>query len=128
MRKFEDLRKIENKKYTVKQALAYYIVSFNNSKENDFENLMKKLIEVLIDMPNENKILEQINAELLVEIKNYWTLTLDQVTAYGCIIFHNLSFKNQEFSENDILQEFIYTMRLHSPSNAEDFVNEKLKK
>lgn len=128
MRKIEDLKKIENKRYSVKQALAYYIVSFNNSEEKDFESLMKKLIEVLLDMPNENKVLEQINSELLVEIKNYWTLTLDQLTAYGCIVFHNLAFKNQQFSEKDILQEFIYTMRLHSPSNAEEFVNEKLKK
>ena len=49
MRKIEDLKNIENKKYSVKQALAYYIVSFNKSKEKDFESLMKKLIEILID-------------------------------------------------------------------------------
>ena len=92
MRKIEKLKNIENKKYSVKQALAYYIVSFNEVKEKEFESLMKKLIETLIDIPDANKVLEQINTELLVKIENYWTLTLDQVTAYGCIVFHKLAF------------------------------------
>lgn len=128
MRKIEELKNIENKKYSVKQALAYYIVSFNEVKEKEFENLMKKLIETLIDIPDANKVLEQINTELLVKIENYWTLTLDQVTAYGCIVFHKLAFVKQQFSENEILQEFIYAMRLYSPNNAEDLVDKILKK
>lgn len=128
MRKIEDLKNIENKKYSVKQALAYYIVSFNEVKEKKFESLMKKLIETLIDVPDANKVLEQINTELLVKIENYWTLTLDQVTAYGCIVFHKLAFVKQQFSEYEILQEFIYAMRLYSPNNAEDLVDKILKK
>ena len=128
MRKIEKLKNIENKKYSVKQALAYYIVSFNEVKDKEFESLMKKLIETLIDIPDANKVLEQINTELLVKIENYWTLTLDQVTAYGCIVFHKLAFVKQQFSENEILQEFIYAMRLYSPNNAEDLVDKILKK
>lgn len=128
MRKIEELKNIENKKYSVKQALAYYIVSFNEVKEKEFESLMKKLIETLIDIPDANKVLEQINTELLVKIENYWTLTLDQVTAYGCIVFHKLAFVKQQFSEIEILQEFIYAMRLYSPNNAEDLVDKILKK
>ena len=128
MRKIEELKNIENKKYSVKQALAYYIVSFNEVKEKEFEILMKKLIETLIDIPDANKVLEQINTELLVKIENYWTLTLDQVTAYGCIVFHKLAFVKQQFSEYEILQEFIYAMRLYSPNNAEDLVDKILKK
>ena len=128
MRKIEELKEIENKKYSVKQALAYYIVSFNEVKDKEFESLMKKLIETLIDIPDANKVLEQINTELLVKIENYWTLTLDQVTAYGCIVFHKLAFVKQQFSEIEILQEFIYAMRLYSPNNAEDLVDKILKK
>ena len=128
MRKIEELKEIENKKYSVKQALAYYIVSFNEVKDKEFESLMKKLIETLIDIPDANKVLEQINTELLVKIENYWNLTLDQVTAYGCIVFHKLAFVKQQFSEIEILQEFIYAMRLYSPNNAEDLVDKILKK
>lgn len=128
MKKIEELKNIENKKYSVKQALAYYIVSFNDVKEKEFESLMKKLIETLIDIPDANKVLEQINTELLVKIENYWTLTLDQLTAYGCIVFHKLAFVKQQFSEIEILQEFIYAMRLYSPNNAEDLVDKILKK
>ena len=120
MRKIEELKNIENKKYSVKQALAYYIVSFNEVKDKEFETL--------IDIPDANKVLEQINTELLVKIENYWTLTLDQVTAYGCIVFHKLAFVKQQFSEIEILQEFIYAMRLYSPNNAEDLVDKILKK
>ena len=65
MRKIEELKNIENKKYSVKQALAYYIVSFNEVKDKEFESLMKKLIETLIDIPDANKVLEQINTELI---------------------------------------------------------------
>ena len=103
MRKFENLKNIENKKYSVKQALAYYIVSFNKSKEKDFESLMKKLIEILIDIQDENKVLEQINRDFILEIENYWTLTLDQVVSYAYIMFYNLTFAGQSFTDKDIL-------------------------
>ena len=105
MRKFENLKNIENKKYSVKQALAYYIVSFNKSKEKDFESLMKKLIEILIDIQDENKVLEQINRDFILEIENYWTLTLDQVVSYAYIMFYNLTFAGQSFTDKDILED-----------------------
>lgn len=128
MRKIEDLKKIENKRYSVKQALAYYIVSFKSAKEKDFESIMKKLIETLIDMPDENKVLEQTRVDLIVEIKNYWSLTVDQVVSYAHILFYNLTFAGQKFTKKDILSEFIFVMRLYSPNNAEEFVERQMER
>lgn len=128
MRKIEDLKKIENKRYSVKQALAYYIVSFNNSKKKDFESIMKMLIENLIDMPDENKVLEQTKSDLIVKITKYWSLTVDQVVSYAHILFYNLTFAEQKFTEKDILSEFTFVMRLYSPSNAEEFVERQIER
>ena len=128
MRKFENLKNIENKKYSVKQALAYYIVSFNKSKEKDFESLMIKLIEILIDIQDENKVLEQINRDFILEIENYWTLTLDQVISYAYIMFYNLTFAGQSFIDKDILEEFIFIMKLYSPNSAEEFVERQMER
>lgn len=128
MRKIEDLKKIENKKYSVKQALAYYIVSFNKVKEKEFESIIKNLIETLIDMPDENKVLEQIDTDLLAEVENYWTLTVDQVVSYAYIMFYNLTFAGQSFIDKDILEEFIFIMRLYSPNSAEEFVERQMER
>lgn len=128
MRKIEDLKKIENKKYSVKQALAYYIVSFNKVKEKEFESIIKNLIETLIDMPDENKVLEQIDTDLLAEVENYWTLTVDQVVSYAYIMFYNLTFAGQSFIDKDILGEFIFIMRLYSPNSAEEFVERQMER
>lgn len=127
MKKLEDLKKLENKKYSPKEALAYYVFAFEKSEgDNDFKNKVKVLIKVLLENTNTKEVLENIDSNLLTEIKNYWQMTVDQLFSYGYIMFYNFSIRKQNVTLKDIQEEFVYLMKLYSPSNAEEFVENQI--
>lgn len=119
--------KIENKRYSVKQAISYYIVAFRNTeKKTRFKSIMSELLIDLLEIPQQDKILEKISPNILEQIKVYWSLDIDQVVSYAYIVFYNLTYTRQEFTEKDIVSECKYVMQLYSPNNAEEFVNRQL--
>lgn len=68
----------------------------------------------------------ELEEKKLEEIKNYWSLSLGQVVAYAYIIYNNLTFTEREITNEEILSEFVYTMRIYSPDNAIEFVNNQI--
>lgn len=125
----KEINKIENKRYSVKQAISYYIVSYRSSdKKTDFRNIMSELLIKLLEIPEQDEVLDRVSIDTLEKIKLYWSLNLDQLVSYAYIVFHNLTFTNQEFTENDIVSESIYVMQLYSPNNAEEFVERQMKR
>ncbi len=126
MEKFENLKVIENKKYSPKEVLAYFIVCSRNVMNGNLDNYISSLKEELIKNANNRQILENVKLEFLEKIINYWSLSQKELLAYGYIVFNNLLYENKELTEKEITDMFIYTMRLYSPSNAEDFVNSNI--
>ena len=126
--KKEDFNKIINQRYSVKEAFAYFIAGFRNIKDGNYREVFIEVVQKLIDTPKKDEILEQLNGFGLNRIKNSWNLDLEQVMAYAFIVFEILVGTGQNFCEDDILLMFIFIMRLYSPNNAIDFVNDKYRK
>ena len=124
MEKFEDLIKIENKRYSPKEALAYFVVSSKNVMNRQLESHINALKEELLKQ-NNMQVIEQINLESLEKVINYWSLSVKDVIAYAYIVFNNLLFEDKEISEIEITDLFVYLMRIYSPDNARDFVEKK---
>ena len=124
MEKFEDLIKIENKRYSPKEALAYFVVSSKNVMNRQLESHINALKEELLKQ-NNMQVIEQINLESLEKVINYWSLSVKDVIAYAYIVFNNLLFEDKEISEIEITDMFVYLMRIYSPDNARDFVEKK---
>lgn len=125
----KEISKIENERYSVKQAISYYIISYRNTeKKTDFKSIMSELLIKLLEIPEQDEVLVQVNIDILEKIKAYWTLNLDQVVSYAYIVFHNLTFTSQTFTENEIVSECKYVMQLYSPNNAEEFVERQIKR
>ena len=61
---------------------------------------------------DEKRLKQQL--DFILEIENYWTLTLDQVVSYAYIMFYNLTFAGQSFTDKDILdyKDFLRTEKL----------------
>lgn len=118
MKNFEDLKIIENKKYSPKEALAYFVVSARNVMNKNLENHITSLKEELLKNTNNKQILENLNSDSLERIINYWSLSVSEVLAYGYIVFNNLLFEDKELTEKGIADMFIYVMRIYSPSNV----------
>ena len=126
MNKKEELEKLASKKYTVKQAIAYYIISYVDTKNKvDLKELINSLMHKIMRI-DEKKILEMIDKEKISNIDYQWMLTAEQVLAYGYIIFNNVAMARQIIKPNDIKKEFESIVKLYSPSNAEEFVKRKL--
>lgn len=126
MNKKEELEKLASKKYTVKQAIAYYITSYVDAKNKvDLKELINSLMHKIMRI-DEKKILEMINKEKISNIDYQWILTAEQVLAYGYIIFNNVAMARQIIKPNDIKKEFENTAKLYSPNNAEEFVERNL--
>ena len=53
-------------------------------------------------------------------------MTVDQLFYYGYIMFYNFSIRKQNVTLKDIQEEFVYLMKLYSPSNAEEFVENQI--
>lgn len=126
MIKKRDFEKINYKKYSVKEAFAYYIVGFRSVKNENYKSVLMEIIEKLISMPNKNEALEQIQNIHIGGIQNNWNLSLRRVIAYAYIIFDSLINSNRNFTEKDILGQFECAMKLYSPNNAVDYFNEKI--
>lgn len=125
MSKKEEINKLMNKKYTVKQAVAYFIESYVNVEEKlNFKKIMNKLILTLIQI-DEKGIVETIKVP---EIDYYWTITVEQLISYAYIIFEKLTNTKRKIDIRDIIEEFKSTIKLYSPNNAEEYVNRELEK
>ncbi len=122
--KLKEYQKIKNQRYTPKEVLGFLVVSAENVVDKNLETLINSFEnEILKDNKN---ILEKLSEESLRKITNYWSISTNQAMAYAYIVFHTIMFEEKEFSEENIVDMFVYTMRLYSPSNAEEFVEGNL--
>ena len=126
MIKKKDFEKINCKKYSVKEAFAYYVMGFRNVKNENYKSVFMEVIENIHNIPNKNEALEQIKDIDISAIENNWNLSLQQVVAYAYIIFDSLIKSYKKFSEHDILWQFECAMKLYSPNNAVEFFEKKL--
>ena len=126
MNKKEEIEKLVNKKYTVKQAIAYYVISYIDTENKlDLRELISNLMNKIMRI-DEKKILEMREAKIIEETKYQWILTSDQVLSYGYIIFNNLTMARQTIRPKDITKEFESVVKLYSPNNAEEFLEREL--
>ena len=123
-----EFEKLKNMKYSPKEALAYFIITTKYSQEKNTNDLVTTLKEELVRNTNKNNLIDRIKWTSIQRITNYWSLSIEQVIAYGYIVFNSLVFEEKKFTEEQVTDMFIYVMRLYSPDNAVEFVTNKLKK
>lgn len=124
---FKEFEKIKNNKYSPKETLAYLVISTKYAPEKNIDSLITTLKEELVRNINKNNLIDRIKFTSIQRITNYWSLSIEQVIAYGYIVFNSLIFEEKNFTEEQITDMFIYVMKLYSPDNAVEFVSNKLK-
>lgn len=126
--KLNEFEKIKNMKYSPKEALAYFIITIKYSQEKNVDSLVATLKEELVENTNRSNLIDRIKWTSIQRITNYWSLSIEQVIAYGYVVFNSLIFEEKNFTEEKVTDMFIYVMRLYSPDNAVEFATNKLKK
>lgn len=124
MKKFNEIIK---RKYAPKEALAYFVISANKSADVNADKLVDTLINELIQNNNRKELMDKLKLDSIEKIINYWILSMEQVIAYSYIVFNNIIFEEKPLTEEKITDMFVYVMRLYSPDNAVEFVEQKQK-
>ena len=123
MKKFNEIIK---RKYAPKEALAYFVISANKSADVNADKLVDTLINELIQNNNRKELMDKLKLDSIEKIINYWTLSMEQVIAYSYIVFNNIIFEEKPLTEEKITDMVVYVMRLYSPDNAVEFVENKI--
>ena len=126
--KLNEFEKIKNMKYSPKEALAYFILTIKYSQEKNINSLVATLKEELVGNTNKSNLIDRVKWTSIQRITNYWSLSIEQVIAYGYVVFNSLIFEEKNFTEEQVTDMFIYVMRLYSPDNAVEFATNKLNK
>ena len=123
--KLKEFEKLKKNRYSPKEALAYLVISVSDLNEKNIDNLIYLLKEELVKDTNRNNLIDKVKRTSIEKIINYWSLSIEQVVAYGYIVFNNLLFEEKPFTEEKITDMFVYVMRLYSPDNALEFFKNK---
>lgn len=123
MKKVEEFMK---RKYTPKEALAYFVISVNKTTDTNVDKLVDTLIKELIQSNDRKELMNKLKLATIEKIINYWNLSMEQVIAYSHIVFNNIIFEEKPLTEEKITDMFVYVMRLYSPDNAVEFVNNNI--
>lgn len=122
----KNLEKLFNKKYSVKQMVSYFIITYQNTENKlNFNEIMNNLIMKMIKV-EEKKVLDMVDIKIIFDIDVYWKVTTNQIISYAYIIFNNLISNKPKNTITDIIKEFKSVYKIYSPSNAEEFVKNKI--
>ena len=121
-----EYKQIKNRRYSPKEVVANFVAGAKSFIGVTDKNLISKIGEQFVKNFNNKNILECLSINSLEKITNYWSVSIEQAISYGFIVFSNLSFENKEFSENEIVEMFVYVMKVYSPDNAVEFAERKL--
>lgn len=122
MNKINVVNYIDNKRYSVKEAIAYYKLTFDeirNIKRKislyEFESYLK--CNFILHQFTEN-ILDFAECDNIAMCEFYWDITIRDIIAYGDMLYMKLYLKKDVVTEIDIANELNIIMRLYSPQNV----------
>ena len=126
--RMKEFEKVIKRKYTPKEALAFFVISADKSVDTNVEKLVDTLIKELIQNNNRKDLMDKLKLDSIEKIITYWNLSMEQVIAYSYIVFNNIIFEEKPLTEEKITDMFVYVMRLYSPDNAVEFADKKITK
>ena len=114
---------IKKSDFTIKEAIAYYIVGFEKAKDEikEINNknwiiILKYILECVRDY--DLKEIEKVilsNRNLLKVIKFQWVLSPDDFVAYATCIFYVLINREKQITTGKIITEFISEIYMQHP-------------
>ena len=109
---------IKNKKYTIKEAVSYYILGYKRYEQNTEKNGLKDILKDIVEVAQKNIDKEEIigvDIELLNRINFDWLLFSNDFIAYATCIFYNLINREMQITDEKIVKEFLRELQLHHP-------------
>lgn len=109
---------IKNKKYTMREAVSYYILGYKRYEQNIEKNGLEDVLKDIAEVAQENIEKEEIigvNLELLNRVNFDWILSSYDFIAYATCIFDVLLNREMQITAEKIVKEFLRELHLHHP-------------
>jgi len=111
-------KNIRNRKYSIKEAVSYYILGYRkfeqNKKDNELGDILKDILEVANENADNSEI-QEVNTKLLKDINFKWVLSADDFIAYATCIFYILLNRKIQITDENIVEEFLNEIYSHHP-------------
>ncbi len=111
-------KNVKNKKYTMKEAVSYYILGYKryeqNISQNGLEDILKDIVEVA-QKNIENEEIVGVNIDLLNRINFDWLLSSNDFIAYAVCVFYVLINREMQITDEKIVKEFLRELHSHHP-------------
>lgn len=111
-------KNVKNKKYTMKEAVSYYILGYKryeqNISQNGLEDILKDIVEVA-QKNIENEEIVGVNIDLLNRINFDWLLSSNDFIAYAVCVFYVLINREMQITDEKIVKEFLSEIHTHHP-------------
>lgn len=111
-------KNIKNKKYTMEEAVAYYILGYKmyeqDSKQSGLEDILKDIAQIAQENLESSEI-TGVNVELLKKINFNWELSGNDFIAYAICIFYVLINREIQITDEKIVTEFLRELHSHHP-------------
>ena len=111
-------KNIKNKKYTMKEAVSYYILGYKRYKQSTKKNELKDILKYILEVAQENLNTEEItgvNVNLLQRINFDWQLSSNDFIAYAVCVFYVLINREIQITDEKIVKEFFRELHSHHP-------------
>lgn len=114
-------KNIKNKKYTMKEAVSYFILGYKkyeqDREQNGLRDIIKNIVEVIQEHIDKEEI-TRVNSELLNKINFDWLLSSNDLIAYATCIFYVLINREIQITDEKIVREFLKELHTHHPKRT----------
>lgn len=120
------LNTIKNKRYSIKEIVAYFIVSYKEVKnKNNSKDVLEKLVNILLTT-NKTGVMEQVNTKVFEPFhKIGWGLCPTEVFIYALIIFTNYTFKEKNVTDESISKDLEDLIKLNTTLNILEIIQRR---
>lgn len=124
------IKELEEKEYTTKEMIAYFLVASNNVKNVDSIILLEYIKEIkkLLKTINRTDILKEIDTKLIESFPINYIVNYNELMCFALVVFYMLLKSNKKIMKQDIINQLNIEMTLFSTRTIKKEAQKILKK
>lgn len=124
------IKELEEKEYTTKEMIAYFLVASNNVENVDSIILLEYIKEIkkLLKTINRTDILKEIDTKLIESFPINYIVNYNELMCFALVVFYMLLKSNKKIMKQDIINQLNIEMTLFSTRTIKKEAQKILKK
>ena len=110
------IKELEEKEYTTKEMIAYFLVAFCKSENTNNIALLEYIKEVkkLLKTDSGADVLEKVDTKLIENFPINYIVNYNELICFALVVFYMLLESNKKIMKRDIINQLYIEMTLFS--------------